>query len=280
MKACSPVPGLCGKIGAASCRGECQSVNCPACGANNAGNARCTVCGRGMAAEPPAKPVTRIYRDAWLMTRSLRWLLIGLGVISAIVAAARLSHYRVMQAILDQDVSALASFPLIVRLLIGLMNPVELAQAIVLCATVALFAFWIYRMQSNTFALGVLDLQYTPAWAVGWNFVPIANLWIPYHVMREIWCANRNPAGWQFDTPSRFLILWWLLWLASIVYIRISFNHGSPQEAMLTEIFYAKVECVRAVFRAISAIASLILVTLLYKIQVRAASQRLAHVFE
>jgi hypothetical protein len=51
---------------------------------------------------------------------------------------------------------------------------------------VPLFVIWVHRMQANTFALGVLGLRYTPAWAVGWYFVPIVNLWMPYRVMREI----------------------------------------------------------------------------------------------
>ena len=196
------------------------------------------------------------------------------------MAAAELSHFRMLQAIVDNDVSALASFPQIVRLLISAMNPADFARAIVFCATVVLFAIWIHRMQSNTFALGILDLQYTPAWAVGWNFVPIANLWIPYLVMREIWCANRNPAGWQFDKPSRFLIVWWFLWLAPIVYIHTWSGSGSAQDVLLREIFDAKVACARAVFGVLSAIASLMLVTLLHQHQVRAASQSLSQVFE
>jgi len=241
---------------------------------------RCTACGRGLAADPPAKPVTRTYRDARRMTRVLRWLLIGLAVISAIIAAAKLSHYRVLQAILDQNASALASFSQITRLLIASMSPLELAQAIVLCVAAALFAMWVHRMQANTFALGILDLRYTPAWAVGWYFVPIANLWIPYRVMQEIWCANRNPADWQYDTAPRLLIMWWLLWLASVVYVSISINYGPPQDLLVTEMSDAKVEGVRAAFRAASAVASLVLVTLLHRLQVRAASQALAHVFE
>lgn len=241
---------------------------------------RCTACGRSLSAEPPAKPVTRTYRDAGRLTRALRWLLIGLAVTSAVTAAAKLSHFRVLQAMADNDASALAAFPRIVGLLISVMNPAEFARAFVFCVTVVLFAIWIHRMQSNTFALGVLDLQHTPAWAVGWNFVPIANLWIPYQVMREIWCANRSPDGWQFDKPSRFLMVWWLLWLASVVYVYIWSDSGSAQEVLLREIFDAKVACVRAAFGALSAIASLMLVTMLHQLQVRAASQSLSQVFE
>jgi hypothetical protein len=260
--------------------GECHSVICPACGANNAANLRCTACGRGLTAEPSAKPVARIYRDARRMTRLLAWLLIGLAAVSAVLAAAKLSHYRALQILLEQDPSALASVPQISRLLITVMNPAALAQVIILCVAVPLFALWIYRMQANTFALGILGLRYTPAWAVGWCFVPIANLWMPYRVMREIWCANRNPGGWQYDSASGLLILWWLLWLASMIYVRFSVNYGTPQDALLTLMSDTKLEGVRAAFGVASAIASLILVTSLHQLQVRAASETLAHVFE
>jgi hypothetical protein len=158
------------------------------------------------------------------------------------------------------------------------MNPAELAQAIVLFVAVPLFAIWIHRIQTNTFALGILDLQYTPAWAVGWFFVPIANLLMPYWVMREMWCANRNPSGWQNDT-NRWLILWWLLFLASTVYVRYSISY-TPRDVLLAQMSDAKLESVRAAFGVASAIASLILVTSLHRHQVRAASQRLSQVFE
>jgi hypothetical protein len=74
--------------------------------------------------------------------------------------------------------------------------------------------------------------------------------------------------------------MWWLLWLASVVYVSISINYGPPQDLLVTEMSDAKVEGVRAAFRAASAVASLVLVTLLHRLQVRAASQALAHVFE
>lgn len=260
--------------------GECQSVICPACGANNAGNARCTACGRGLEAPPPAKPVTRIYRDVRRLTRVLAWLLLGLAALSAILAAAKLSHYRALQIVVDQGPSALGSVSQFSRLLIAAMNPAALAHLIILCVTVALFLFWIYRIQVNTFALGIFGLRYTPAWAVGWSFVPIANLWMPYQVMRELWCANRNPGGWQYDSVGWQLLVWWLLWLASMIYVRFSISSGTPQDALLMLISETKLEGVRAGFGVASALASVVLVTSLHQHQVRAASQRLAQVFE
>jgi Domain of unknown function (DUF4328) len=186
----------------------------------------------------------------------------------------------VLQAMLDNDASALASFRPITGLLVASIGPLEVAQALILLVAVPLFAVWVHRIQSNSFALGILGLRYTPAWAVGWFLVPVANLWMPYRVMQEMWRANRSPAGWQLDPANRLLILWWLLWLGSVIYIRIYFTDGTPLDALLTEIGNVKVEGVKAAFRSASSIASLVLVTLLQQFQVRVANQSLAHVFE
>ena len=40
---------------------------------------------------------------------------------------------------------------------------------------------------------GAGGLRYTPGWAVGWLFVPFANLVVPYFVFTEIW-RNSIPA--------------------------------------------------------------------------------------
>ena len=44
----------------------------------------------------------------------------------------------------------------------------------------------------------------------GW-FVPVANLWVPYQVVSDIWQAStpRRPA------PGRLIIAWWVLFVAT-----------------------------------------------------------------
>ena len=65
-------------------------------------------------------------------------------------------------------------------------------------------------------ALGSPGLRFTPGWAVGWYFVPIANLWKPYQAMKEIWRASKNPGNWQAETTSGFLGWWWFWWIISV----------------------------------------------------------------
>lgn len=214
------------------------------------------------------------------MTRVLCWLLLGLALLAAADSVAGLAHYRVLRAMVDQDTEALASFSPITGLLLAALGYFQLGHWIVFCATIVVFTIWVHRMQANTFALGIFGLRFTPAWAVGWYFVPVANLWMPCRAMSETWRANRNPTGWQFDSGTGFLIVWWLLWLSSIFYIRISFNSGSPEDVLATARNDAAFESLRSALGALSALVSLSLVTRLQQFQLRAASQFLAHVFE
>lgn len=77
--------------------------------------------------------------------------------------------------------------------------------------TAVVVSRWIYRANSNARALGAREMAFTPGGAVGWYFVPIANLWKPYQAMREIWKASAGPLGWQRRPVSALLPCWWLL---------------------------------------------------------------------
>jgi hypothetical protein len=74
---------------------------------------------------------------------------------------------------------------------------------------------WIHRANYNAHQLGAAGMRFTPGWAVGWFFIPIANLWKPYQVMKEIWKASANPAHWQDQRRGSILPWWWALFLAS-----------------------------------------------------------------
>ena len=79
--------------------------------------------------------------------------------------------------------------------------------------TAILVLTWIHRANHNARQLGATGMQFTPGWAVGWYFVPIAWFWKPYQAMTEIWRASRNPADWRGEPASPLLIWWWILWI-------------------------------------------------------------------
>ncbi|MBN1589021.1 MAG: DUF4328 domain-containing protein [Pirellulales bacterium] len=91
---------------------------------------------------------------------------------------------------------------------------------IVSIGSVVAFLMWFHRVHRNLPSLGARMLQFTPAWAVGYWFIPIMNLFRPYQVMREIWQAS-DPALLQspFSTrvatrvSSAVVGWWWALFL-------------------------------------------------------------------
>jgi hypothetical protein len=75
------------------------------------------------------------------------------------------------------------------------------------------FLIWVYRACRNALVLGGTVMTFSPGLAVGCYFVPIANLWMPYTAMKEIWLASRHtqedPGG--LSSISVLIGWWWAL---------------------------------------------------------------------
>ena len=80
----------------------------------------------------------------------------------------------------------------------------------VICGTTILV--WIYRACHNV-RVKAPQLDVTPAASVGWYFVPIANYWMPYAAMRDIWEATAEQAGKPGDSDRGLLRTWWILFI-------------------------------------------------------------------
>lgn len=85
--------------------------------------------------------------------------------------------------------------------------------------TAMAFLAWIYRAHQNLKALGALDLNYSPGWAVAGFFIPIVNVFRPFQIMTEIWKASGPEAtrsggtAWRYAETPVFIGLWWGSWL-------------------------------------------------------------------
>lgn len=77
-----------------------------------------------------------------------------------------------------------------------------------------LCAVWLFRASANAHALAA-GLRTSPAWAVGWYFVPVANLWKPYQALVEIWRASHVGDNWRTIPVPRMLLIWWIVWLTN-----------------------------------------------------------------
>lgn len=102
----------------------------------------------------------------------------------------------------------------------------QLVQFLVLVVSFVVTLRWIYLAHVNARAFGADDMMGSPGWAVGWFFVPFANLVMPFLMMRELWKASAQPGDWQAASAPATLLLWWLLSLASNITSAISAQMG------------------------------------------------------
>ncbi|MDC7683898.1 DUF4328 domain-containing protein [Asticcacaulis sp. BYS171W] len=68
---------------------------------------------------------------------------------------------------------------------------------------------WVYRAAKNARVLQPGRMTTTPAWAVGWFFIPFASLWKPYVTLKEMWIASRGPGAQSVPLIN----IWWATYL-------------------------------------------------------------------
>jgi len=94
------------------------------------------------------------------------------------------------------------------------------------------FLVWLYRAYSNLTPLQVQNQSYTPGWAVGWWFIPIASLWMPYLVVKELWeksdpLVHEETEYWHRSYIPTLFRCWWALWVCSGMVGLIYFAYAS-----------------------------------------------------
>jgi len=153
-----------------------------------------------------AEPRRWVYRDAGRLAGWTQWVLrLAAAVSAAAMLLVWLRGFGTGQAGLVEAGVLIAQFALFVA-----------AAIATLC--------WIYRANANAHALGAADMMVSPGWAVGWFFVPLMNLAMPFIAVREMWKASANPKDWQLEPAPAAILVWWLFWLASGIAGMIGFR--------------------------------------------------------
>jgi hypothetical protein len=82
------------------------------------------------------------------------------------------------------------------------------------------FLVWMHHAAKNIRSFGHQGLEFTPGWAVGWWFIPIASLWKPFQALREIWrgsdpdgVGTGNAGSWMASPVPSLFGLWWAMYL-------------------------------------------------------------------
>lgn len=145
----------------------------------------------------------------------------------------------------------------------GLNYPVFMAMILsitgaaimyVLSGIVALI--WIYGAARNAKALRP-GFEYTPVWAVGWYFVPFANLYKPYEVVRDIFIASRGKVNGRYEKGNRNIAIWWILNIIGGIGCTIADRLGAFKALDGENLFYiGGIEWMWVVFMFIGLIAT------------------------
>jgi uncharacterized protein DUF4328 len=160
------------------------------------------------------------FRDPTILTRWLR-ILLCVGIALTVISFAS----GLMELKLLSDIQAGKT------LAPGVADSNDLRQRVIggirfveIVAGIVIFAMWIYRANHNARQLGATGMTFTPGWAVGWYFIPIANLWKPYQAMKEIWKASAAPAHWNDQPRGSILPWWWGFFLFNNVINQVAFR--------------------------------------------------------
>jgi len=147
-------------------------------------------------------PVPRPYRSTANLGRALRILLAcdaAVALINVIGGIAAIGRIHAMTSF-GSDVLLSGTVPQ------PLPTGLSLLLSFVAIATGIVWLVWQHRAQSNLFAMRAPDLDFTPGWAVGWWFVPVANFFMPFKTMREL---SRGSG----DNRNTVLTGWWASWI-------------------------------------------------------------------
>lgn len=204
---------------------------------------------------PSAHHQYKPFVSAHNLARLVTVVLIVGAVISLLTIPSYVLDLSVQPFGEDQEISDNAS-GFFAQALTGVL---ELTAAAVYLATVVVFLMWLYRVSNNVAAFGE-PRQTSAGWAVGYFFIPIANLFMPYQAIKEIWKKSDPAAADSLlysVSPPGFFPAWWGFWLASNIssnaYFRMKMAEASP-EALATIGILSEVLSIAAAVFAIQVI--------------------------
>jgi hypothetical protein len=175
----------------------------------------------GAYATVPARLDTLRFRSLRGLANALTWLL-GASILALLaVTALTLSHLSKVQDAFDNPTFSN------VHAANDAASAVNDAGSVVELLSIAIFVLlivFLYRASKNTELWNDTRRAWTPGWAIGGWFIPIANFVIPFLVARDIW--RRTPDA----TKSGALVVWWVLFVIGAIAFRIDLTTTTLSE--------------------------------------------------
>jgi hypothetical protein len=86
-------------------------------------------------------------------------------------------------------------------------------------ATMVVWLIWQHHATSNLWARGYRNLRIRPGWAVGWWFIPFANLVMPCVAMLEL--DRRSTTDGSARSASPFVGSWWGVYIGGSLVVTV-----------------------------------------------------------
>ena len=141
------------------------------------------------------------YKNPATLTKAAVAALSVFMVLEALLAFLSIYVYRSIGTGLDLET-------------VGFLETLSIVSLVAMIGCFILVGCWIYRASANAHTLSD-EMTISPGWAVGWYFVPFANLVKPYQAMREIWMASHFRGNWHGEPTPGLLVGWWSLWIVT-----------------------------------------------------------------
>jgi hypothetical protein len=115
---------------------------------------------------------------------------------------------------------------------------VHLLFVIAMLGAIVIVAMWIHRAHANLRDAGIDGLEYSPGWAVGWYFIPFANLVKPFRAMRELWSTSLAQSDSYADEADPRLKLWWGAWIVGNILSNVALRFQGLDGSGATPVGY------------------------------------------
>jgi magnesium-transporting ATPase (P-type) len=149
----------------------------------------------------------------------------------------------------------------------AVMRIVQLAAFI---ASAVAFLIWLHRAYKNLKPLGV-EPRYSPAWVVGAFIIPIVNLFLPFQIVQEMWRASDPEtiavsgaksvtAFIEDSSKSLLVVVWWGLWLLTIINLVIAYRWHVIWQILNEEIIASWLIIMLSLLLIIDSIVTIVLV--------------------
>lgn len=196
-----------------------------------------------MAFEPHPQPPSGLSSsEPFFSAHGRSLVVVGLFVAYIVTTLASvgltLTRLAVPDVVLANDAEAQLTLMELLEFVVAI--PVVLVNL----ALIVAFLVWLHRVSKNIPALGnpKSRVEYTPGWAVGSFFIPIASLYMPYRGLKEVWVKSDPGVRAEGDFMSSplssgtpLLVGWWAAWITHNIltnlYLRLQWRAGAGDGA-------------------------------------------------